>query len=849
MKEFVHVLLADRTELCLAGTNARVPQGKPTETTTVVEHQPEGARIAICQDQVTGGRIVTAPFLFEQTGYELTLQTAATDSTERWRLVIGGKDLLPTQAPKGPSGWYSRSLNFGSEVGFTRLELWCGNRILLRLRLEVFPTKIDYREDFNVLRAELHNEARALVFALQGRTHQEWSRRRTGNRPTDIEWLHQLEANFSEMVAAVERIVRIPRERVEVEHHLVSASRPVRATTEARRHLRSRLSECRPTSRNGAFSAHGQRWAPRQLPDERRHVTNDTPENRFVVAALRQTHGKVRDLLARAKLDEATGDWPTFLQQADQKLARLRFRTWLAEIPEPAHGMQPSLALHLAPGYREFLRTWNELSSTIEIGGGPLEMRERDVATLYEMWCFVTLARLLRNEFGLSVRSATWLRIDRKRIDVRLAKGKTSRLEMVDGHGRQFVVSYNPESDTPTGFCYPDNTLEIQQLGTGRRFCYIFDAKYRLATDADYLKVHKSPGPPVDTINRMHAYRDQIVTRECSNLSAHNPASVVWDVGARRWVQSAVGAFVLFPYAGADSARNTFCQAIEKVGVGAVPFLPDRTGEVAELIRRIARHSAETVEDAMVALSTEAERKRIEEAHEYGLLATVPSPENMDYIRSERIYHMPYRSDRQLRLRADFLVFLGSDKKFGKKSGVRSWAKVKSVRFGRRAEIKPSPPPSSGGKEKAEYYVWFELDEVTDLEPPLSYTGHSPQFGVTSRLALNKASDVFDLLLVREPERRLVDELRAAGLIVRVLEAEDHKASPFDIASLRLEIKASLPGGSKDTELTIRFNPLAARFTWKPDGNASWHELMFETESVIDAIQDMLGKTVSTPAG
>lgn len=555
-------------------------------------------------------------------------------------------------------------------------------------------------------------------------------------------------------------------------------------------------------------------------------------DQKYKLRALRELHARA------CKEQGTTGDWISFLAQTDRTLGRLRFRTILADVPESALGLQATLAMHLAPGYREFFRAWISLSATLEIGGGPLQLRERDVATLYEMWCFVALARLLRHEFGLTVRGASWLRVDRRGITVRLAKGQTSELDMTDARGRSFRVSYNQEDRTPTGTCRPDNTLEIVQSDGGRRFRYLFDAKYRVRADAEYVRDYRAPGPPIDAIQRMHAYRDQIVSDECRSARGSNDASVVWDLGTRRWVQRTVGAFVLFPYVGADAHENTFFRSTSDVGVGSIPFLPGRREEVTQLVKRIAHLSAETVEDTTIGLSTEEERRRIEAAHEYGLLAIVVSDDQLNFIRTKRIYHTEYKADRQLRLRADFVVFIGSKARFGPKAAAWCWAPVRSVRFGERREIRPEPPPSLRDSKPTDLYLWFELGEIVDLPRPLGYSMRPPVFALTNRLALEQAStDVFDLLLVREPERRLAQELRAAGLNVRVYDEASPTDAPFDVGSLRLRIVVS--GAEEGKTVEVRFDPRTTRFTWL-GGGASWDELMFESERVTATIRSAL---------
>lgn len=112
-----------------------------------------------------------------------------------------------------------------------------------------------------------------------------------------------------------------------------------------------------------------------------------------------------------------------------------------------------------------------------------------------------------------------------------------------------------------------------------------------------------------------------------------------------------VGAFVfLYPYGGSDANRNRFVEAIAKVGVGGVPFLPSSRAEVTDLLKRIIAISAEAVEDTSVELSTVDERQRVEWAHQYGLVAIVPTPQQLGYILREAVYHTPYDQHRKMGL-------------------------------------------------------------------------------------------------------------------------------------------------------------------------------------------------------
>jgi hypothetical protein len=806
----------------------------PTLARTHLLHTSSAAVVefSVLSTSVEGGRSATTiPFLFEQTAYRFDLALhGSEDGTPQ--LLLRGQDLLATRKPIRGSNLYSVPVNFGSQVGYTDIELWLSNRRCFTLRLEVFPTKLDYRTDLLELRADLQMEVRSLVFKLYGKTFQTLHRK-SGQRPTDIEWLTVLSGEFHTLTRALEIISRSPMQRVDVTHVRARSLRPVRPSFEVRNFLRRNGGRCVQATK-GHFTAGGHSWLSPQMPRMTKTLTPNTAENRFVVSTINRIRSRLRRLhgqLAGAHNRDPFVQWTTFLTDADRKLHRFQTQTFLSDLPvQPSHAA-PTLALHLTPGYREFFSSSLALESVLEVGGGPLELPEKDLATLYELWCFVALSSILRQELGLTPRPPAWLRVTQRRVALELKPGKTSVLSL-EKDGQECVrVVYNREDPTPTGSCQPDNTLQIFKQRDKRSFRYVFDAKYRLKDDPDYVRTHGAPGPPVDAIYRMHAYRDQIVTKQMVDAHTRSPEATVWDLGYRQWVQQTVGAFVLYPYAGADASQNRFVAAIAKVGVGGVPFLPSRRTEVTNLLRRIIQMSADAVEDTAVELSTTEERRRIEWAHEYGLIAIVPSREQLDYILQSFIYHSPYDKHRRwgLRLRADFILFLLSESKFPGRNGVAFEAGITSVHFGDRQEITPPPPASLRGSSETDHYVWFMLSKPQSLMTPLAYTGQPPRFAFTTRLAFNEASNVAELLLIREPERRFYRECRLAGCEVAVFDESIGAEQVFDIGQLRLRFSVTKPSGPA---VNIRFNPWTARFT---GGRVdfTWSELMFHPEDCI----------------
>ena len=815
----------------------------PTQTQIRLYGVEAGRRftVAVLDREEVLQRIANVePFLFEQISYQFVLGLVG-DQKGPAQLRMRGRNLLEGQSPIGGQEVYCVLVNFGSAIGFTEIELWCGGTRRFCLRVEVFPTKLDYRQDLAALRADLQMEVRALVHALHGKTFQNL-RPTHGQHPQDIEWIALLRDAFGRMTNAFDIIARSPIRRVIAREEIVSGHQPVRPSRGVRNYVRTHAHQCVPRE-PGHFRAYGRTWQVEKLPDQRKGLSLNTAENRFVAAAAHQMRARVGRILAQ--LSEVRGDerfvqWLEFLAETDGTLRRWQTRTFLAELPRSSDWLRPSLALHLTVGYREFFATFLSLSALLEVGGGPLDLPEKDLSILYELWCFVALANILRSELNLTPRPPTWLRYEQRRVALELTKGRSSVLELETKGGDLLKVIYNRLDNTPTGACQPDNTLEIFKRGNRSSFRYIFDAKYRLQDDPEYLRVHHAPGPPPDSVHRMHAYRDQIVAEQSGAMNNASPESTVWDLGYRRWIQRTVGAFVLYPYAGSDADQNKFSKAIDRVGIGGLPFLPSRRSEVTRLLRQIIETSSEAVEDAAVALSTIEERQRIEWAHEYGLIAIVRSPEQLAYIRQYKIYHMPYVQQWALRLRADFILLLLGETSFPGKAGVAFEAPIESVHFGERGEIAPAPPQSRRGAGHHDRYIWFKLGPITEQAEPLRYTGQPPRFALTTRLAYREAIDVSDLLLIREPERRFRRECEVAGLAVQAYDESPTGPQLFDIAQLRLRFRVT---GPDDRSVNVRFNPATMQFRWPPGGSFSWSQLMFEPQACIA----MLRKDLTMP--
>ena len=115
------------------------------------------------------------------------------------------------------------------------------------------------------------------------------------------------------------------------------------------------------------------------------------------------------------------------------------------------------------------------------------------------------------------------------------------------------------------------------------------------------------------------------------------------------------------------------------------------------------------------------------------------------------------------------------------------------------------------------------------MSPLRKYVKSMPKFAFTTRLAFNEASNVSELLLIREPERRFYQECRNAGFEVAVHDESMGSEQVFDIGQLLLRFSVAKDGGAA---IQVRFDPWSATFKG-PGWSFTWTELMFRSEECL----------------
>lgn len=677
----------------------------------------------------------TGPRLFEQVDYTLFVQ-----SKSEARVDLHHRDpSLLRDVRAGPEGRTSIGIiNFGSQIGRSRFWVDVAGTRELEFEVEVFPTKLDYENDYALMVAEIQEILTGLALEYLRSTFQHGSAERVA-KPSDVEWLTLLRIGVSKLEESFTYIARHPIRTFVNEDREVRADRIHAGNSSVRRAiLRGRgRGTMRSTARGHVIHEY--------LPTQTRLLTLDTPEHRWLANQLRTIRRRLVRLRQAVTDVRRTGEETPRTRQIRRELDDLYGRLGRLEKLEPMQLSErqlpssfASLQLLVAPGYREAYTACMTLALGLRISGGPLELSAKDLSELYEYWCYLSLIRTLRDELGEPTNLRELIRQDGSALRVQLKKGQSTRLSF-RASDRKVSVSYNPEysGDHLLTAQKPDMLLTIEDEGWPA-LMLVVDAKYRVNSDPTYVKSFDSPGPPEDALNVLHRYRDALLEYEGSPLPPHLKRTVVQAAAMFPYVEPTVGAF----------AEGRLWRSLQSLGIGAIPMLPGHTQYATSWLRSALGHGGWGLSDLSISHRSSDRANAWRQAAQQTALVTSAELVQLDGARAVRSPHSPDRPE-QFDLKWIGLA----------RGGEASWA-LNEIAPVTNVTLSSDP----GG-----LYLVYELGESRFR----SEVRATPSDGVrvsiplwTSLLALERAGRPEELLLRLESEWRLLEDLRALGVDV-----------------------------------------------------------------------------------
>lgn len=461
-------------------------------------------------------------------------------------------------------------INFGNDIGLSEIkfeyELTSGEKRHFSFGFEVLSTKLDYHQHWKTIIEDIENEYRMLSLDYLRRTCHSFSEGQ--GESFDLIWWNVFQSVQSDFIAACEKIISRPRHRLRDHQVYMRADKIKRFTPQLEQEFAEHCTE-----------------QGRLYSIQEQENSNNTLENRFLKHTLTFVTKKFDSLLKRVEqLNQLSGVQYDEFKKQETTLNHLLRNPFFRTVGKFEGLKQLSLILQNDTNYSKIYRTSILLRKSFSLNEGIYRMQTKDIATLYEIWCYIQVSHIVKDLLGKDVVADHRNRMELSGNFVyELGKGEHSRILYKNGNVELAELIYNPKNGQNTYESEkslsienltsqtvpqkPDIVLQLTKndIEQGMKMTYLFDAKYRING-----RENGADTPPDDAINQMHRYRDAIYYRQDNE----------------RLKKEVIGGYILFPGAGEKSnfEKSKYYESIHKVNIGAFPLRPNDEGSRCLLI-------------------------------------------------------------------------------------------------------------------------------------------------------------------------------------------------------------------------------------------------------------------------
>lgn len=731
-------------------------------------------------NDVFQGEYRLMPLFYEQASYEIVIETEADCSIEFWHENYNIRKAIT--AVGRSKHILSGIINFGNDIGLSDFIVRVNGEDYIRLTVEVFPSKLSYKNDYKAILADVTAEIYNIIFDFLRKTYTGYQQSdRIGN--SLVEFFSIINKIFDELLKATDIVLSHPHHQLENMQEILSSYKVRQINNSSvkwlQRHPQYILVKDTMVLAEKTLAV-------------RKQVTYDTKENRLTKYIL-QSIIKRLQFFKKHYLHLQRDTDNDIVKKIDVMISAISRRCHsgvLASVNADEYNSGISLVFSMAPGYRELYKYYLMLSRGLSVTGEVFNISIKNLALLYEYWCFIKLNSLLRKSRKYILLSQNIVRVNGNGLYVALVKGKGTEVKYQNIKTKELVtLTYNyKEIDVPTVNQKPDNVLTLEKKGTNIKYEYIFDAKYRInpALEGSYYynAISRTPGPETDDINTMHRYRD----------------AIVYYNGGSHFKHMMFGAYVLFPYNNEEEYRkHRFYTSIEKVNIGGLPFLPSATSLVQDLLEQLIEASPVSVlEKTTLPSGIEEKLAKVDWSVRDVLVGVLSKKEQLAVCLEHRFYHIPADKIKNTDFPIRYIAIYQSKKIFGVEAGIRYYGEVMKCMPVARKDIKELPSKKEKQYYRFEVREWKKLDRVI-IPKELGFVRY-----FTNLFLLKHSTEIPELWIRSEDEYRLYYELKHALADITINDQND--CLGFSFAGFNLSFNDGKILLSKDEHVCYEYD-------------------------------------------
>lgn len=605
------------------------------------------------------------PSFFEDGIYNIYLEN---NTNDRFEIYHHSKEIRDNISYRGRNA--SGSFKFNGGIGYSTFVIRKNNEDVLTFTIQVFPTKLDYMNDYSEILEDINKEIESLVFDYLDKTFSKVNiidvKKQTG-----VEFIAILHTIYENLDKSIRRIENYPKHGVLNEFNLKDRNKSKRIDVkETIKHLRKNKSQ--------------------NVMEVKKKTTLDIYENQYVKYMIRRILKKIREtkISIGSKYDKNHVSYE-ILSKYESKLNN-HLNGFFRDISDIKNTKSMTLVFKMASGYKEVYFYYNILSKGLDIYEGLHEISKKKLWNLYEIWCYLKIHSIIK-ELGYNPKNSSLIQVNSNGLILSVAQSKESKFIYENCQRNKLELWYNKAYDgLPTTNQRPDTVLCLKGDKTKDRV-YLFDAKYRI-----FIDNNGEIGPMEEDINVMHRYRDSIVSENKKE---------------DYFKYSTFGAYVMFPCNDEKKfEKNRFYQSIDKVNIGALPMLPGSTSLMKKHISKIIGESYIEAVNNNPIFDEEGDYYKFKNNNV--MIVNTKDQNHFNTYRKHRFYHIPKTSLSKVKLGVEYIAFYQPQSKFGEESGIYYYAKIRESYTYERGSC--TELECDSGKE-SHVYIRFELENFEKL--------------------------------------------------------------------------------------------------------------------------------------
>lgn len=594
---------------------------------------------------------------------------------------------------KSNAGVLTGTINYGNDIGKSELNFWYeinGTRHEYHLGYDVFPIKLDYNSDYKNILTEIQEEYPLLVLDFLKKTYHSF---KPGEKThCDVIWWQIFGGIFDQYTKAAHYILNKPHRRLQKKDEYVIAER----------------------IKSWSPAIEEEFHANRLKETHKYHVTNrhlsvDTPENRFFKFATREISNgfaRISSIIENNYAKDISAEFQNTLGERRKLLQRQSSHPFLRSIGDFSGFRQESLVLQKATGYNTVYKCWYLLRLGFSFLDGVQKLELKNIADLYQIWCFLKVKQIVKSLLGnREPKEVELAKIKVDKFIIEFRKGEKSRVAFVNDNGDLIEIYHDYQFSEKAGNAVrsftvpqrPDIVVQITKNDLRDRymFTYLYDAKYRLESDED---ITKADVPPADAINQMHRYRDAVFF----NTDGLPPQKEV------------IGGYILFPGSGSREAieKADYSVSIRNVNIGAFPLRPgDNADGHQDVLRQHLKGILYDDSDKLLNVVIPHKGNSYEVVNPKVLIGIVKTGAQTRYLEESNDSILKYHTGKFEREEIDqFIRINGELKYFAPKfsgKGVNSFFTITDIQVIPRNEIFEEGHPLHNKSDSSERVVFY----------------------------------------------------------------------------------------------------------------------------------------------